>query len=88
MVGPNPAVKERFLRIQLVVTVDADVSIRFFNKLGKEIGKTQAQVQGGVQENEIPWDISNYAAGVYYCVITVKSAFGEKSITKRFAVVN
>jgi hypothetical protein len=84
---PNPAVSTSDLQIQLQLTADADITLRFFNKLGKQIDQIQKQASGGATGNVIHYDISRYASGIYFYVLEAKSEFGTKTTTKKFAVV-
>jgi len=85
---PNPAVSTDTLQIHVQLSVDADITIRFYNKLGKEVDQFHTRAQGGTQGNIFNYNISKYASGVYFYVIEARSIFGMKKITKRFAVVN
>ena len=85
---PNPAVSVSTIQIYVQLSVDAEITIRFYNKMGKEVDKLHVSAQGGSQGNNITYDISQYAVGIYLYVIEAKSAFGNKRITKDFAVIN
>ncbi|MCK5242096.1 T9SS type A sorting domain-containing protein [bacterium] len=84
---PNPAVSTNQLHIYISATVDANVVIRFFNKLGKEVDQYQGSISGGEQGTVINYDISNYASGIYYYIMETHSAYGTQKIKKRFAIV-
>ena len=85
---PNPAVSTSSVRIYIQLSVDAKITIRFYNKLGRELDKIHVQAIGGAQGNIINYDISKYACGIYFYVIEAKSSYGTEKITKQFAVVD
>ncbi|MCK5219709.1 T9SS type A sorting domain-containing protein, partial [bacterium] len=85
---PNPAVSTSLVRIYVQLSLDTKITIRFYNKLGRELDKLQAQALGGAQGNIFNYDISKYACGIYFYVIEAESEFGTSKITKQFAVVD
>jgi hypothetical protein len=84
---PNPAVTTTDLQIHLQLSLDADISIRFFNKIGKEIDHLQVSALGGEAGNIIHFDISKYASGVYFYLLEARSPFGSLKEIRKFAVV-
>ncbi len=85
---PNPAVSTSTLEIHFRLSVDAHVTIRFYNKLGKEVDQFHAPALGGAEGNIFKYDISRYASGIYFYVIEARSIFGIRKTTGRFAIVN
>lgn len=85
---PNPAVSISSVRIYIQLSVNARTTIRFYNKLGRELDKIYVQAVGGAQGNIINYDISKYASGIYFYVIEAESSYGTEKITKQFAVVD
>ncbi len=85
---PNPAVSTSTLEIHFRLSVDAHITIRFYNKLGKEVDQFHAPALGGAQGNIFKHDISRYASGIYFYVIEARSIFGIRKTTGKFAVVN
>jgi type IX secretion system substrate protein len=85
--APNPAVSTDTLQIYLKLSADSDVTINFYNKIGRQVEQIHLRALGGAQGNTIQYNISKYASGVYYYVIEARSEFGIKKISKQFAVV-
>ena len=85
---PNPAVSRSQIRIYVRLAVDANITIRFYNKLGREIDNLHTQARGGADGNRFRHNISEYATGVYFYVIEARSALGKEKITGQFAVVD
>jgi hypothetical protein len=86
LVVPNPAVSTSDLQLQILLTSDAQVTVRIFNKLGKKVGEVQQQVAGGTA-GVLHCDISQYASGVYFYRVEANSGLGTQTVTKKFAVV-
>jgi hypothetical protein len=85
---PNPAVSRSRIRIYVRLAVDADITIRFYNKLGREIDILHAQATDRADGNRFRHNISGYASGIYFYVIEARSALGKEKITGQFAVVD
>lgn len=85
---PNPAVSRSRIRIHVRLAADADITIRFYNKLGRELDSLRVQARAGSHGNTFGYSISDYAAGVYFYVIEARSIFGKEKITGQFAVVD
>lgn len=84
---PNPAVSSSVLHVTLRPSVDADATVHVLNAQAKEIRKIQWDLRGG-QDNDVRLDISGFAPGTYFLLVEIQSPYGNKKITKRFAVVN
>lgn len=85
---PNPAVRAQTLKLELAASVDADVTVRILNILGKEINRQTHALRGGATPQMLDLDIGNFACGTYFCTLEARSLFGTKKSVKRFAVVN
>ncbi len=85
---PNPAVNKDTLQVAMELSVDAEVTLRVFNLLGKELKQYAFTARGGPSANIFTLDIGSYACGTYLCHLEVKSKFGTQKTVKRFSVVN
>lgn len=85
---PNPARSVESVQFYVRLSVDAKLTIRIYNKLGKQIDQIVHAAQGGVAGNYINYNVSDYATGVYFYTIEAESDFGMKKVTQKFAVIN
>jgi M6 family metalloprotease-like protein len=69
---PNPN-KENFTTIRFYLREDADVDIKIFDLAG-DLAKTFHTRGEGMTDNEISWDLSDVASGIYLCRVEAKSA--------------
>jgi hypothetical protein len=86
-VFPNPAVRAKQVQVQIVLSVDADVTLRIFNILGKELKSYQFTAQGGSEPAQFTLDVSTFASGTYFCSLEAKSTLGNRQVVKRLSVV-
>lgn len=86
-VFPNPAVRAKHVQVQMVLSVDADVTLRIFNLLGKELRTYHFAAQGGSEPAAFTLDVSTFASGTYFCHLEAKSALGSRQVVKRLSVV-
>lgn len=86
-VYPNPAVRSRQVQVQMTLSLDADVTLRIFNILGKEIKTCHFIAKGGASPAQFTLDISSFASGTYLCHLEAKSSLGTRQVVKRLAVV-
>lgn len=82
---PNPA-KGSILTFKFVVNYNSDIEIKVYNVAGEVVREFETKASAGII-NEIKWDIKDIASGVYVYVFKAKSVYGEKKVTKKFAVL-
>lgn len=80
---PNPAENNR-TRIRYYLHHAASVTIRIFDGSGYLVDEFPAPGQGGMF-NEIPWDVSDVASGVYTGQVTVEN--GSQKETKLIKIL-
>ncbi|MBI4655607.1 MAG: PQQ-binding-like beta-propeller repeat protein [Elusimicrobia bacterium] len=84
---PNPA-KGDILTFKFLVADKSYVTVDVYNVAGEKTARLEkADCPGGVT-SEIIWDIKNTASGVYVYRVQAKSASGEKSVTKKLAIIH
>ncbi len=86
-VFPNPAVRARQVQVQMELSVDADITLRVFNILGKEIRTHRFSARGGAEPARFSLDIGTFASGTYFCHLEAKSMLGTRQVVKRLSVV-
>ncbi len=85
---PNPAVSTATLHLDLELSVDADVTLRICNGVGRVVAEHTFAARGGGGGDPYSLDIGSLASGVYFCIIETRSLYGTRRTTRRFAVVN
>jgi YD repeat-containing protein len=75
---PNPATGSE-TRIRFYVNQPAAVTITIIDALGDEIWEEQQEISDGNSDNEIQWNLSGVASGVYHCRIEAVSLSGSES---------
>jgi M6 family metalloprotease-like protein len=75
---PNPATGERTW-IRFYVNQPASITLTIIDAMGDEIWEIQEDVIDGNSENEIAWDLSDIASGVYHCRLEAVSLSGSES---------
>jgi hypothetical protein len=84
---PNPA-KGDNLTFKFLVADKSYVTLDVYNVAGEKVVRLEkANCSAGVT-SEIVWDIKNIASGVYVYIVKAKSASGEKSVTKKLAIIH
>lgn len=85
---PNPATGDA-TRIRFYVSQPASVTVTILDALGDEIWEIQQDVTDGNSENEIRWNLSGVASGVYHCRLEAVAHSGTetKVAFKTIAVV-
>ena len=85
---PNPALGNNAV-FKCFLGSDADVTVSVYNVAGEIVARLTASGLGG-NGLEIPWNIKDYASGVYvYKLEAVAAATGErKYVTKKFAIIH
>lgn len=83
---PNPA-RGNVTNFRYYVDRDADITIKIYNIAGELVDKLEGQGIGGRQDNEITWDISRIASGVYIYQLQARSNQGSKTVIKKLAVI-
>lgn len=85
---PNPA-GGRKTTIRFYVNQPADVQVTIFDALGDKVWESTAEIPDGNAVEEIPWDISGVASGVYHCRLEATARSGSESMVafKSIAVV-
>ncbi|MEW6515929.1 MAG: T9SS type A sorting domain-containing protein [candidate division FCPU426 bacterium] len=86
-VYPNPAVRSREVQVQMMLSVDAEITLSLFNILGKELKKYHFAVRGGSEPAQFTLDVSTFASGTYFCHIEAKSILGTRQVVKRLSIV-
>lgn len=77
-VFPNPT--ENNFNVRLTLSQSNDISIAVYNALGQKVAETKAN--GTVGENNVPMNMNNANAGVYF----VKIKVGKSETTKKLVV--
>ncbi|RMH71470.1 MAG: M6 family metalloprotease domain-containing protein [Gemmatimonadetes bacterium] len=85
---PNPTnyLRGDFTKIRYYLNADATVSIQIFDMAGDRVF-TANQPGVGNEDNEIEWDVSNVASGVYFCRIEATSETGRQTEIIKIAVL-
>ncbi len=83
---PNPN-SGSYTTIRYYLNEPASVKIRIFDTAGTPVDQFSAPGNGGV-DNEITWDVSSVASGVYLCQIEAKSDGGSESKIIKIMVVH
>jgi hypothetical protein len=87
---PNPAPAGEYTDetiFRYYVTSNADVTINIYDIAGHLVDSLESEATGG-SYNEMEWNISDVASGVYIYVIEIQPALGEKQIIrKKLAIV-
>ena len=83
---PNPN-KDNFTKIRYYLNENSNVKIRIFDASGLLIDEFSGPGEGQV-DNEIPWDVSSVASGVYLCKIEAKSGSRSESKIIKIMVVH
>ena len=83
---PNPARGDK-LTFKFSLNYNADVEIRVYNIAGEMIAKLEKNnvLAGSIEE--IVWDISKIASGVYIYVFEAKAVGKTKKIDKKLAII-
>lgn len=85
---PNPAVNNTVLNIFYRLSVNAKVTFKFYNRLGKEVKQVVVPMAlGGMDGNTLAVDISTFASGLYFYEMIAESGMGTRKSVKQFAVV-
>ena len=83
---PNPNAGT-FTTIRYYLNEAAQVKIRIFDSAGKPVDSFNGSGEGGI-DNEIQWNVSGVASGVYLCRVEAKSATAKSSKIIKIMVVH
>lgn len=85
---PNPATGGR-ATIHYYVNAPARVTVTIFDALGQQVAEMSRDLPEGNREDEIIWNLSGIASGVYHCRIEAEATAGGQSavLIKPIAVV-
>jgi len=75
---PNPVTGD-MTRIRFYVNQPASVTVTILDALGDEVWEARQEVTQGNSENEILWNLSDIASGVYHCRLEAVAHTGSAS---------
>jgi len=81
---PNPASDQTTFRYY--VDRPADINIKIFDMSGEMVDELNGSTLGGI-EDEIPWDCSKYASGVYFARFEADSQDINKNVMIKVALI-
>ena len=81
---PNPASNETVFRYY--VDRPADINIRIFDMSGELVDELAGSTQGEVND-EVPWDCSEFASGVYFARLEANSNDANKNVLIKVALI-
>ena len=70
---PNP-IRGNAARIRFYLGGNADVDVVVLNAIGEVVDRLSSSGLVPLTDNEIRWDTSRYASGVYICRVSAQSA--------------
>ncbi|MGC8897381.1 MAG: T9SS type A sorting domain-containing protein [Bacteroidota bacterium] len=82
---PNP-VYGKLAYLRFFPTSNAHITISIFDLSGYKVQELTAEGVGGI-DNEIPWDVSNLASGVYLVKVHAESGSRTGDLTFKAAIV-
>lgn len=81
---PNPVRTGERAHVRFFLREEAAVEVQVFDALGASVGRIVHA--GSAGENEIVWDVDEYASGIYLCKIKAKGASRSASALLKMAV--
>jgi hypothetical protein len=81
---PNPASDITYFRYY--VDRQADVNVKIYDMSGELVEELVGSTPGGVSD-EVPWDCSKFASGVYFARLEASSAGIKKNIIVKVALI-
>jgi outer membrane protein assembly factor BamB len=84
---PNPA-RGDTVTFKFRVAHKAYVRVEVYNVAGEKVASLQKADCPAGQASEIAWDVRGIASGVYVYRLEAQSSVGDKSVTKKLAVIH
>jgi hypothetical protein len=81
---PNPAVDETAFRYY--IDRPADINIKIFDMSGELVDELAGTTQGEI-DDEVPWDCSEFASGVYFARFEASSNDVNKNVLIKVALI-
>jgi M6 family metalloprotease-like protein len=81
---PNPASNETVFRYY--VDRPADINIKIFDMSGELVEELAGSTQGEI-DDEVPWDCSRFASGVYFARFEANSVNANKNVLIKVALI-